>query len=820
MNARLSLESIQGPPKTLPASVKMYLCQLSSQKSSSAVSDFLSLFDHPRERCLDVFKTGIQKFVQCANLNSSKRQEFYGNPYLGLHYRNDLTQLWNTENPEKSIRAEQLISFCPDGWEVIFLKNYPVLVYKGNKPSQALNQLLQGPTIVDCGQLCELAVIFGIRYILGNSFDKYFGKTPFFITPIFDEPIKNPLEPIGNPWYPFFRKVGFSELKTASTSVYKTYVYNHPDYQIRHPAGFYDGENCLVIDGKYMIFDPPLEKTMDLTRENVEQLLWQQFNRKQDEHDQNTLHIYAENPTVVHIKLKKTYEELISLAKDLSDIQLDEKVWKLAVPEADKDILLFDFEYFCAWVEKNETPSLTVEYTPHVEEKSTFLLELIEKFPYENRKMSFANFKVNSPLQAEIRKAALKFCADIMQGESCCVIFSGQAGIGKTTAAVCCAKELALRKKFLWISEGTVNNWLDKTIDLADVPICREKIRSLLTDDIEVVFLDDINLIGYAGETLLAEIYSWYVVNSKKGLLITSNVEINFEKCFGVKFFGEVPVPFLNYNSKKYENTLIFSSLQGNSLRLQPDYKITDLSDEQKIEALLRCHTEQSIGIIISYEAYLAQKHLFNQDLEFVPAIDDKLLDSIQFSLRYENTSVADSKQLDDKQKEWLEQFEYYEGSDFFEVVAPQQSVRVRPFEKSKHAFIAIEILSNSRMEMNSECLCQMLRIIHYAHDHGGKKLIVINRTSFSSSVCLEKMKEKIGGREKERTISRMNTIFFSPDLTTTAMRCSLGRSITSSSSPSLFTHKLEPIRTISDKVKVEVLSEVDSKKTASNSIG
>ncbi len=563
-----------------------------------------------------------------------------------------------------------------------------------------------------------------------------------------------------------------------------------------------------------------LENTTDFTRENVEQLLWQQFNKKPDEHDQNTLHLYAENPTVVHIKLKKTYEELISLARKFSDIQLDEKVWKLAVPKADEDILLFDFDYFCAWVKKNETPSLTVEYTPQDEAKLILPLELIEKFPYENRKMSFATFKVNSPLQAKIRKVALKFCADIMHGKSCCVIFSGQAGIGKTTAAVCCAKELALRKKFLWISEGIVNSWVDKATDFADVPICREKIRSLLTDDIEVVFLDDINLNGYAGETLLAELYSWYVVHPRKGLLITSNVDINFEKCFGVTAFGEVPVPFLNYNSKKYENILICSELRGNSLRPQPNYKITDLSDEQKIEALLGCHSKHSIGIIISYEAYQAKKHLFNQDLEFVPAIDDKLLDSIRFSLRFQHTSIADSKELDDEQKKWLEEFIYYEDSDFFEAVAPQKCIRVKPFEKTEHAFIAIEILSESRMEINSECLRQMWRIIHYVHDHGGKKLIVINRTSFSPSVCLEKMKEKIDGREKERTISRMDTIFFSPDLTTTAMMCSSGKSIISSSSPSLFIHKTGAIKTIPDKVMGEALTEVDSKTTESNSIG
>jgi DNA replication protein DnaC len=767
------------PIKDAPSPAIQDLRKLYSQEYSTHLKDFLSSFDVPRERSLAVFKSGIKKFAQCVNRNYQERQEFYGNTFLGLHYRNDLVRLWNTTYPKTPISFTQLYFLHPKEWDYLFLQNREALVYKGDKPSMALDQLIHGPVILDCGQFCLLSILFGYRYMLGNElFNQLFGKSPLYITPSLYHPIKDLLNPMGNPLYSFFEEVKISEMKTIASSVYLTHVANHSEYFLKHPGGNFDGENCLVMEDGYTIFDPAETKTTHLARGDVKKLLWKAFNEEPDEHDKDKLTLYKaqyeKDPTAVHDLSGIKFDKLINLAELLAHKKIDEQDWKADASQRPQSSLSFNFEKFFAWVKKNEAPFLTVKYNPYAEDKLNIPRELMQKFPYENKyQMSFATFKTDSSLHKRMHEIALTFCAYVMEEKSCCVIISGKAGIGKTATAVCCAKELVSRgKNLLWISEVSLNHWTENANNLDTLFSCRSKIRSMLADEPHVVFLDDNNISGYAGQVLLEEIYSWYVTHPGKGLMMTSNEAVNFKKCYGSQLEGIIPAPFLNYTSEQYENIIILSSLMGNSLRPQPDFKIAELSDEKKIEALLNSYAESSIGIMVSHEAYLASRQAFIQDLEFVPAIDAKLVNSIRYSLLKTNTLGPEYEKLSDAQKKWLKIFEIPERREWRnneDVFIPHHTgIGARIFEKTKHTYIAVEILSeisHKQVYIDSDCLRQILSLINYAHDHGGKKIIFINRTTFSHSECLEKIKEEIGRSEKERTISRMNCLLFSPYL-------------------------------------------------------
>src|SRR3990167_6601987 len=217
------------PKDQRPKAIK-YLQVLHQQSPSPQLLEYLSSLAMPKEETLYIFIEGIQKFTRIANLNSTERKEFYGNEFCGVHYNNDLAALWNSQlttmipavssllSVEKKtavlaetvtspdvIKSHQLNFLCPFEWDYNLTESRLVLVYKGNSPSVALDNLLQGPTVIDCAIFCQLSIWFGIRYMLGNAvFDEAFGKGPFYLTQVLYNSIEAPSKPsLGNPLYSF-----------------------------------------------------------------------------------------------------------------------------------------------------------------------------------------------------------------------------------------------------------------------------------------------------------------------------------------------------------------------------------------------------------------------------------------------------------------------------------------------------------------------------------------------------------------------------------------------------------------------------------------
>jgi len=771
----------------LPPAIE-YLFQLKQTQASDALQKYFGTLQSPKQQNAETFIAGVKSFMEIANLNPEERKIFYGNSYLGLHYNNDLENLWNTncKSPEIHIESHRLSNISPPGWDHCFSsQGTQCLVYRGDAPSSALDRILQGPTVIDCGMFCQLSLWFGIRYMLGNDrFNQLFSDSPFYITQILYSEIPDTEKAyLGNPLYPFLQHVA----KDKENTVYITHVANHGMYQIKHPGGNSGGQNCVLIREEYTIFAPFLTTKRALQKADVEGLLLEAFNAPQDKHDESRLHFYskqiAENPEGLHPNLGMTYASLIDMARALADTRANEDEFRQCKSSVEEQSLMlgFDLEKFLNWVahRTKQNHIATIEYTPLADSDLKIPPELTQQIPHENRKeMTFSNLKAESPLHNEIYSIAMLFCQRVMSNQSSCVILTGKAGIGKTASAASSAKELVSRgKKLVWISELTVKGWTEKVESMGELEQCRAELKNMLANNPDAVFLDDDNLAGFSGIVLLEEIYAWYVSHPGKGLYITSNNSIKFTKCYGWKIDGNYHYPpFPGYVSEVYQNTIARRELDGQSLRPAPVFDVNDLSYEERLTALYRNRSDQSVGVIVDYSTYESGKIKFN-DVEFIAGISYDEIELIQKELQTTGRLGDEFEKLTPYQKNWIVHHKpmgFYSsifGSDTheYEDEAPYETVYERKFHSSESNVIAIEILQyNSRYygsSINTICQENLLRLINYAHDQGGKKIIIINHTEFSSETFLQRIKDNIPKREKERTIARLDNLLFSPAL-------------------------------------------------------
>lgn len=757
-----------------PHPARTYLMRLYDSPPSPAFAADLEQFRSPKEWNPEVFQRGITLFTKIANLTPSQRQNYYGNKFAGINYSNCIANLWN-EALEEKVKPSEIEDIAPPGWDCECIDHKHVLVYRGNDICAALDKLLQGPTPIDCAMFCQLSIWFGIRYMLGDEmFRKIFGRAPFYLTQLLYQPILSAQSPhLGNPLYQFFVKSG--AVTQDPEAILVCGVPNHKSYLLKHPGGLFHADNCVVIKGLYTSFG----SASNQSRDEIETQLLSALNAPQDDADKAKLELYAEQSQgSIHPRFNISYLELIKVADSLKDftaekIELD--------PETDSYSLRFDFPAFCQWLEQmqNERPSSALPaYSPLPDARLSVPRELLAQIPRENKyEMTFDRYTVNSPQQKEMREMALKFCADVRDGRSTCLNLSGQAGIGKTAAAVCCAKELAsLGKRVVWISEATVNDWIDKKSgNLAEF---RSEIHQLLAMNPDAVFLDDDNLVSLDGGILLEEIYAWYVGNPKKGLFITSNRPISFQDCYGIQLSGYHIPPFAGYTSPQYMGLTWRTGLEGSSMRPRTAANIMDLSDEDKFRALSQVRVGvrarfASVGIIVGSEAYAAQKHTLS-DVEFVPAFAMRVFDSMTSSMLSSGDPGPAFLALTPEQQAYT-YFDYMmapvvsQGGFGGALHRNQRSIFKKCFETTEHALIVVELLSETNWDnkkiIQRDCLDQLVRVVHFAHDQGGKKIIILNNTGFSQVELLTKIKEGIGMREQERTMARIEALLLAPAL-------------------------------------------------------
>lgn len=324
-----------------------YLQSLHALKPSTNLMQYLTTLSTPKELTADLFIAGIKEFARIANLSGNARSNFFGNPFGGLHYSKDLEKLWSNSFPTK-IPSDRLFCLAPSGWEDVMIKGSRMLIYRGNKSSAALDKLLQGPTIIDCGMFCQLGIWFGIRYMLGNDrFNEVFGKTNIQITQFLYEK-SDPLTPqLNNPFFAF----STTARNADPTAVNIIAIVNYPYYKAKHPAGNYQVHNCFQIDGMHTIFDPTSLKTMDLPASVIEEQMLKKFNDPQDADDKMELAFYATQKGKIHTTSRASYDELIMLAEEWKYLKMDLNAWKNHEAFGNpKYTFRFDLEKFKQWL--------------------------------------------------------------------------------------------------------------------------------------------------------------------------------------------------------------------------------------------------------------------------------------------------------------------------------------------------------------------------------------------------------------------------------------------------------------------------------------
>lgn len=753
----------------------LHLNSLHKLRPSEELASDLRAFEAPKLHSQAVFAEGVLHFIRIANLSPTERAAYFGSELAGLHYNNDLAKLCNARRDEP-IKSHQLSRICPPGWDYELKDGFFTLVFRGDNLSECLDRLLQGPTTIDCGMFCQLSIWFGLKYMLGSEvFNEVFGQSPFYLTQLVYNPVASVTSPYtGNPLFPFFRTI--DEVEVARDTVSIAHVHNHKDYQLKHPGGNYGGDNCIVIDGQYVIFDPTLAATAGLSRADVQRVLLEAFNADPDANDRARLALYAEQDGAsIHPKLGLPYTALIDAAKVFATVKAD----AIEVSSIDTSPqIVFDFNRFTTWLHRMQHPSLPAEPFSFLSEAELVVpAELVRKIPFENRaRMSFSTFAVETPLQREMRALTERFCSDVMAGRSICTILTGKAGIGKTASAVSSAKELAGRgKRVVWISEVMVRGWADKATTTDELESCQTEVRRLLAANPDSVFLDDDNLVGYAGRVLLEEIYTWYTNTPGKGLFITSNEAVNLQQCFGLKLDKSYHFPpFVGYMSPQYLNTIRRTDLVGPSRRAGSSVEVMEQTEAERLATLGRCRSEASVGIVLSKSLFDTRRLEFVATTELVPAFQrDTFVPMRQSLMRGEGLGPAFAE-LTPEQQRYTKRFpinkKEWKGGGFQDTgIYWYTEINIKPFERTDKPYIAIELLDeidwNGKEIIQGGSLAQLLRVINFAHDAGGKRIIILNNTKFSDKELIQKIKEGIPEREEERTISRLNAILFTDEL-------------------------------------------------------
>ncbi len=775
----------------IPAAIQ-YLRKLHSQPASLALCETLDSFKagYPS---YDAFKRGVQEFTRIANLNYQEREPFFGNSFCGVHYNNDLTAHWNTLHPSEKICAYQLNVTAPHDWDYKCVDDEHILLYKGNDPAGALDRLLQGPTVIDCGMFCQLSIWFGIRSVLGNeTFNQLFWFTPLYITQYFYDGIDDPLKPyLGNPLFDFFEP---AVQNSVSQSVSVAHVANHPLYQLKHPGGNSQGQNCVFVDSEYIMYSPLALKNSHLTKKDVQEYLIGKFNAPQNERDQDKIAAYQKlDQSETHPRLGLNYGGLIDLATKLADITIQESEFNFPVVRQ----LSFNFDRFMAWVQSRLQRDFSpcASYQPLSDSALSVPEYLTTTIPFENRHgMSFSTYRQETMLHRQLYQQSLHFCHSVMSNQSCMMVLTGRAGIGKTAAAVSCAKELASRgKNVVWITEVTVKGWMDQAKSTEELNQSQTDIRKLLEPNPDAVFLDDDNMVGYAGKVLLEEIYTWYICNPGKGLFITSNETISLENCFGLKIDEKYYfVPFVGYLNSATQGIVINANLNGQSQRPTLAVSVADLDDREKMTRLMRVpQSARSVGVIVTNEAYQVYASELG-DVEFVPGFKSfsEITMHLQLTEGKELGPAYDA--LTDVQKQWTCRFPINKIKQYYDVSRDKvfydhtsefwySAIGIKRFERSSRNVIAVELLQKPKnwcgWEVNDDCVAQLLRVINYAFDRGGKKVIIVNATGFSQQELISQIKMQIDERDKERTIARLDQLFYSSELLVERTPVELSRS-------------------------------------------
>uniref|UniRef100_A0A093X867 Putative Holliday junction resolvase n=1 Tax=Talaromyces marneffei PM1 TaxID=1077442 RepID=A0A093X867_TALMA len=246
--------------------------------SSSLNAYFQMLEEGSSQWSIDMFIEGIKCM---ANLSGPERLKYFNEPFQGLHFSNSFTELWNKTHPQLPITLwdRDIRLRSPPSWSNELKESRHVLAYHGEAPlSQGLNELLKGPTTLDCGMFCQLVLWMAIRYLIG---DRLFGKLfkfekgQFVLTQRWEVPIDD-TRTIGNLLYPFYDDPNDEETKDLDSQarIRTRTMFNHALYLFKHPGGVGRLQNVIQVDEYNIIFDPKAFQSL-LSSSDIDQRFMQ-----------------------------------------------------------------------------------------------------------------------------------------------------------------------------------------------------------------------------------------------------------------------------------------------------------------------------------------------------------------------------------------------------------------------------------------------------------------------------------------------------------------------------------------------------------------
>ncbi|KAL7903797.1 hypothetical protein GGI35DRAFT_465215 [Trichoderma velutinum] len=291
---------------------KVLLQNLPDSAQQKRERTFLSLYEEPpspdlqalfrkaedEHRDLDndsSIEAALIEHMKCfANLCGPERAKYHSNPLKGLHYPNPFVDLWNQMHPELPFTfADRDIRFtcCPPSWTSEVKHNHWVLRYTGvDFWGRGLNELVDGPTTLDCGMWCSVALLWGLRAVVGVKILRQraqFAPGEFILTQYWDEPM-NSTGTKGNLLYRFYNYWPSLPVRTISSIMQTSIVYNHNAYLQKHPGGAGRLYNTIQIGDEYLIFDSTTHRSI-VSLPELERLLRQDYNAPWDSGDWNEL---------------------------------------------------------------------------------------------------------------------------------------------------------------------------------------------------------------------------------------------------------------------------------------------------------------------------------------------------------------------------------------------------------------------------------------------------------------------------------------------------------------------------------------------------
>ncbi|RKL21540.1 hypothetical protein BFJ72_g14826 [Fusarium proliferatum] len=202
----------------------------------------------------------------------------------GLLSTNSFVERWNQKYRQNRITFwdQDIRRQCPAGWISKIGDDGWILVYRDDAPgSLGLNNVLKGPTTLDCGMCIPLAHVFAKRYMLGDKwFDRsfQFKQQEFALTQTWSESrcgnTKNLLFPL------------YEECLAGSPPpiIRNKTVWNLAEYESKHPGGYGRLQNIIQIEDLCIVFSLGSSSTF-LSESELDEKMMQDHNASQDDFD-------------------------------------------------------------------------------------------------------------------------------------------------------------------------------------------------------------------------------------------------------------------------------------------------------------------------------------------------------------------------------------------------------------------------------------------------------------------------------------------------------------------------------------------------------